>query len=184
MGILGALVGGRSLMIALCIAGVGISGAGVVGHWKGKRAGIAQDKARSDLIILNMVKNAQDDLIAANSRADGITAALRQKVSESEATIRIERAKVSSLRASAADAGRLRSELAAYAAGGVKAGDDTLAACRGRADALAVVSEAALSDGSQCASDAEDLASSLRAMQRAWPVMVPREGLEPPESGF
>lgn len=62
-------------------------------------------------------------------------------------------------------------ELAAYAAGGGGAADDSIPACRGRAAELASTVGEALSAHAECTSTAANLAADLRAVLAAWPAV-------------
>jgi hypothetical protein len=71
-----------------------------------------------------------------------------------------------------ADLDRLRDDIAHYAVG-LAAAEDSVAAARGRAEALGRLLEASLSAGAACARDAENLATDVRALRAAWPVAPP-----------
>lgn len=82
------------------------------------------------------------------------------------------------LSAAVARADRMRDQLAAAAAGGVTEAEDSVAACRGRADALGRVLEEALRAHRTCELDAEDLAGGVRALRAGWP-REPADAVEP-----
>lgn len=67
-----------------------------------------------------------------------------------------------------ADADQLRGAVAAFAAGG--GAEDSLASCRGRADALGVLVSDGLRVQDQLAAGAEACGTDLRAVLAAWPV--------------
>lgn len=81
-----------------------------------------------------------------------------------------------SSRAALADNGKLRGQLAAFAAGGGAAGQDTVAAASGRAAALGLLladalrlDDEALLAGSESAGAAESTGNAVRTLLKAWP---------------
>jgi hypothetical protein len=143
---------------------------------KAHKAGIEQDKARSDGVIAQMLLEHTQNVDKANAKVDQIEA-MMQKVkqgaqdalktaNEANAKIRAAFAAVSGER------DKLRDDLnRAIVTGGVEASADSVGACRDRADAAGRVLQEALRISAVCSSDAEDLASGVRALQRAWPVI-------------
>lgn len=72
------------------------------------------------------------------------------------------------LRAARLDADSLRGDIARFASGGGPA-DDSLAACRDRAEALGLLAGEALRSSEACAADGEAESAKLRAVLSAWP---------------
>lgn len=70
-----------------------------------------------------------------------------------------------------ADRDRLRDAIDAYAAGGGLAAQDTGPACRERAAQLGRALDEALHAHGECTAQAVDLATDVRSLLAAWPVM-------------
>lgn len=164
MGLLGAL-----------LAGLGMVGVGIERWHAGHAAGAAEEKAHADQVLATLRERQRAELEAANARADAISEQWRTARQGADREREKERAATQAARAAdAADLQRMRDQLAAAAAGGVEAADDTVAACRDRAAAFGRLLGEALRAGGDCAADAEDLGTSVRTLQRAWPV-TPQE---------
>jgi len=157
--------------------GLGMVAVGAWQHWSGHRAGVAEAteerNAHWEAQLRVLVAEHAKQLAAETAKAKSIEDAwLTQtlKVGEALAKERETNARLrGDLAAAVARTDRMRNQLAAVATGGRTEAEDTVAACRARADALGVVLETALRAHRVCELDAEDLASGLRAMQAAWP---------------
>ena len=140
-----------------------------------KKAGIAMDKARSDAVISQMVTQHSEQLGLANAKADSISATLEKVKQGAQDALKSANAATAKIRAAFAavsgERDKLRDDLTrAVVTGGVSASDDSVSACRERADAAGRVLQEALRVSAVCAGDAEDNASGVRALQGAWPV--------------
>jgi len=157
-------------LVGAIVGGLAVAGAGVAGYLKGKRVATAER---------NTHWQGQVDRLQAQHRAAVDAEAQRVRALEEQwrlarqgADHERERERASNaarVAAVAADRDRLRDELARAAAGGVAEADDSVAACRDRAAAFGRVLGEALRAGAECAAAAEDLATSVRTLQRAWP---------------
>lgn len=132
-------------------------------HWQGVVAKL-QAEATSRLAAETAKAKAQEDQWLANILTVGEALA---KERASNARLR------GDLSAAVARADRMREQLAAAATGGRPEAEDTVGACRARADALGRVLEEALRSHRTCELDAEDLAGGVRALQAAWPREQP-----------
>ena len=98
-----------------------------------------------------------------------VESALQLKIQEAQNAREVESAKSRRLAASLrAERDGLRNELAAFASG---PSDDSLAACRERTAAATRVLESALRTSEECAGNAETLATDVRSLRAAWPVI-------------
>lgn len=128
-------------------------------HWQGVVAKLHEEHAKQ-LRAETAKAKAQEDQWLANILTVGEALA-----KERAANARLR----GDLSAAVARADRMRDQLAAAAAGGVTEAEDSVAACRGRADALGRVLEEALRAHRTCELDAEDLAGGVRALRAGWP---------------
>lgn len=123
--------------------------------------------------------------VLAQERAEAATAARQQEASyrareqawsnavqETYRALETERQRAvrfaADLRAARLDADSLRGDIARFASGGGPA-DDSLAACRDRAEALGLLAGEALRSSEACAADGEAESAKLRAVLSAWP---------------
>lgn len=158
-------------LVGLLLSGVGMAATGGWAWFKSKRVTTAERNAHwqgvVDVLQRDHRKAVEDE--AAKVRA--IEEQWRIQRREADHAQERERAATrTALAAAYADAGRLRDQLAAAAAGGVTEAEDTVTACRGRAAAFGRVLDEALRAHAQCSADAEDLAAGVRALRAAWPV--------------
>lgn len=171
-----ALMGKRTLILGSLLAvvalGLGVALYGAYKHAAGKREGIGQDRARSDAVIAGMLADAQTRLIAANEEAAAREEVWRLRLKEAQRVADQDRQlNTQRLAAERAASGQLRDQLATYAAGGLKASTDTVAACRERSATLGVVvAEVLLPALADCAAAAEDHAGGVRTLLNSWPV--------------
>lgn len=106
---------------------------------------------------------------AANRALETELAAQQQKAQHDRETERAAaRRAAADLRA---DRDRLRDAIDAYAAGGGLAAQDTGPACRERAAQLGRALDEALHAHGECTAQAVDLATDVRSLLAAWPVM-------------
>lgn len=164
LALVGAIAGGLGLAVVTGLA-----------YWRGKVAGTKQATAERNAHWQALVDTLQRQARAAvDAEAQHVRALEEQwRIARQGADHEREReraANAARVAAVAADRDRLRDELAAAAAGGVTAADDSIAACRDRAAAFGRVLGEALRAAGECAADAEDLATGVRTLQRAWPA--------------
>lgn len=142
---------------------------------EGKKAGIEQDRKRSDAVINAMVAEHAGRVAEANAKVDAISTAMRLAKEGAERALKAADETNRNIRAAFAavtgERDRLRDERAraAVVTGGVQAGDDSVAACRDRAERTWLSLEAALRTSRACAGDAEDGSAGVRGLQAAWP---------------
>ena len=141
-----------------------------------KKAGVEQDKARSDGVIAQMVIEHAQNVDKANAKVDALSETLQKVKQGAQDALKSANAATAKIRAAFAavsgERDKLRDDLTrAIVTGGVQASDDSVSACRERADAAGRVLQEALRVSAVCAGDAEDNASGIRALQRAWPVI-------------
>jgi hypothetical protein len=146
-----------------------------------KKAGIAQDKARSDGVIAKMVTQHSEALGAANAKTDA-TSAMFEKVKQgAQDALRTANAANAKIRAAFAavvgERDQLRDERArsAIVTGGVQASDDTVTACRERTERTWLSLEKALRTSRECAGDASNSDEGIRSLLRAWPNPIVAE---------
>jgi hypothetical protein len=170
------LVAALSGLLALGVVGFG------AGVW-GIARGVAQDKARSDLVISEMQRKAQEKTDEFNRKErereqqwtrDSVRAAEARAASLARAaSIEAE------LRRTRTDRDGLRDRLAAYAAGPANPSDDTLTACRERSRRLGERLDAGLSVQEQLGGFVAACAATVRSLRDAWPRNKPAEEVAP-----
>lgn len=159
LALVGAIVGGLSLPVAYAL-----------GYFRGKAVTAAERNAHWQAMFDR--REAQQRAAAAARDAEVRQAhqAITKERDDAQAKLERESATVRALRGDLARAGRehdrLREQLAGAAAGGVAEADDSVAACRARADAFGQLLGEALRTSSACAVDAEDLAAGSRALRQ------------------
>lgn len=179
--------GALSLVLYVALAGGLATAVGsALAYWRGHAAGAeqAEQQAAAERADAERRHRAEQDrlradaqarfdaaLVAAAERYDRIDTARK----EAQHALAIEQSRTARLRgdlaAAVRDRDRMRDALAGAASGGVTEAEDSLGACRSRADALGRVLGEALSAHRQCSLDAEDLAAGLRAL-RGWAAVV------------
>ena len=141
-------------------------------------AGVAADKSRSDAVINKLERDALAARLVAETKVQAIedgwrTIAIGAQRDRDKALS--QNRKISAaLTAAATERDQLRNEGAARTAtvtGGVAASDDSVAACRDRAERTFVSLEAALRTSRECAGDAEDASEGERSLLGSWPVI-------------
>lgn len=141
-----------------------------------KKAGIEQDKKRSDAVINAMIVEHAIKVSEANAKVDAIETAMRLAKEGAERALRAANEANRNIRAAFAVVTGERDQLrdaaarAAIVTGGVQASDDSVAACRDRAERTWLSLEAALRTSRTCAGHAEDASAGVRGLQAAWPV--------------
>lgn len=159
-----------SVLCTALLGGVGACTAGL----KAYAAGRAKEKQVQEGIIGRMVERHRTELDEQRAKNEAQAEAWRLQRKGAERAQELERAAARDALASInADRGRLRDELAAFAAGGRQAADDTVDACRARAAALGDVLDEALQAHAECTAESESLAAGVRTMQRSWPSSQP-----------
>lgn len=138
-----------------------------------KKAGIEQDKKRSDGVIAKMVEQHSEALGAANAKADATSAMLEKVKQGAQDALKTANAQVAKFRSAfsaiAGERDRLRDDLArAIVTGGVQASDDSVSACRDRADRSAKVLQESLRVSAVCAGDATDEVARGNALYESW----------------
>lgn len=171
--------GALTLTLYLLLAsGVGMA---AVGWWRysaGFDDGHAQASAERDShwqsLVSRMQAEAGERLAAETKKATDLERHWVAEVIRVGEALETERRTTARLRGDFAGAVQrarvLDSRLAAVATGGRTEAEDTVAACRERADALGRVLGEALRASEQCSLDAEDLAAGIRALRGAWPA--------------
>lgn len=141
-----------------------------------KKAGIEQDKKRSDAVINAMIVEHAIKVSEANAKVDAIDTAMRLAKEGAERALKAANEANRNIRAAFAVVTGERDQLrdaaarAAIVTGGVQASDDSIQACRDRTERTWLSLEASLRTGRECAGDAEDASSGVRGLQAAWPV--------------
>ncbi len=175
--------GAVSLMLYTLMAGgiataVGSTASYFKGRADGTRAASAKaeaDRARADRLHNQQLDRLRADAAArfdtavreADERFERVDAARK----EAQHALATEQAKISRLRGERDDAVRDRDRVrsaavAAAASGGVTEAEDTVGACRSRADALGLVVDEALRAHRLCSLDLEEAGAGVRALRR------------------
>jgi hypothetical protein len=168
-------------LIGLIVGGLGVAAVTGLAYWRGDAAGAARTAAERNAhwqaVTDKMQAQARAEFEAARVAAERESAALTKDRDDAQANLNRERARTQALRGDldrvVRDADRMREQLAAVASGGVSEDQDSIAACRARADAIGRVLGQALRTSEQCALDAEDLAAGDRALRNGWPEVTP-----------
>ena len=156
-------------------AGVVVAAMTVGAYLKGKSGGVADDKARSDLVIAGMVNRAATDLAAANTANAATTTRLQSTKEKAEHELQAERSRAARRAAAAVATDRLVRDAIADFARGAGADPLSIAACRSDASALGDVLGDALRAHGVCVEAAEQEAGNARVLLNAWPT-INREG--------
>lgn len=162
-------------LVSVIVGALGFAAVTGLAYWRGKGAGRAQATAERNAHWQSVVDKLQNAHRAAVDEENASTRSVEEqwRLARQGADHEREReraANAARVAAVAADRDRLRDELAGGASGGVSAADDSVAACRERADAFGRVLGEVLRASAACAADAEDLATGVRTLQRAWPT--------------
>ena len=167
----------RGLGVGLMIGGASTIAASLYAYGKGNET----DKARSDAVIARMVREADAATIKAERayrelEQSNNSRLLRAAEQGAQAKAHLDRqvALLSSVRADrdavATDRDGLRARLSDVARGPTDPANDSLAACRDRAEGYGEVLGRALRADQECRIEAENLAIGIRTLQTAWPV--------------
>lgn len=140
--------------------------------WHGYSKGKAHDKARSDLVIANMVAEAKDRLDKANALIRQQSDAMQANKERAERDLQAERSRADRRIADQRATDALVREQLAGLAGGPGADQDSVSACVSRSKALGLVLADVLSDLGTCAENAEHEAANARALLDAWPKVT------------
>ena len=143
---------------------------------KAHKAGIEQDKARSDGVIAQMLIEHTQNVDKANAKVDQIEAMMQKVKQGAQDAIKTANAATANIRAAFAavrdERDGLRNALVnSIATGNVEASADSVQACRDRAESAGGLLVKALRVSQECAGDAEDLATGVRGLSAAWPVV-------------
>lgn len=158
-------------LVGAIVSGLGMAGAGVAGYFKGKRVAAAERNTHWQAQIDRMQAQHRAAVEAETARTRAVEEQWRIARQGADHERERERAaNAARVAAVAADRDRLRDELARAAAGGVAAADDSIGACRDRAEAFGRVLGDVLRGFGRCAAEAEDLAAELRRVRSAWPT--------------
>lgn len=159
------------VLIAMLIGGLGMAAIGSWSYFKGKRVAEAERNAHwlAQIDSLQAQHRAAVEAETARTRAVEEQWRIARQGADHERE-RERAANAARVAAVAADRDRLRDELASAAAGGVAAADDSIGACRDRAEAFGRVLGDVLRGFGRCAAEAEDLAAELRRVRAAWPT--------------
>lgn len=136
----------------------------------GAKAGAARVQALRDADTIK----AQQAALQAQDAARKQEQLLTQQLQEAQRALEIEREQSARMAIAArryrTELGGLRDQLAVYAAGGVGgASQDTITACRDRAQTIAALLDEALRVSEESAADGERCEAGLRAVLMAWP---------------
>jgi hypothetical protein len=151
--------------------------------WWGYHEGVSIDKARSDLVISNLQRDAakaagqlRDKALAAQAEYAADKQQLLDKLTEAYRAQSVEQAKNRrielELSRAHADVGGLRDAIAAFARAG-SSGDeirDNIAACRKRAEALGNLLDDSVRVQEEIAGGAESTLAEYRLLFDGWPV--------------
>lgn len=158
----------RVILIAIMLGGLTIAGVGLKSYSHGRHT----MQLEKDAEISKLRDDHQRAKDAQDARIEALNESFRLARQGADHDREKERAaNAAALARVAADRNRLRDELAAAAAGGVEAADDSVAACRDRAATLGRVLGEALQAHAVCTGAAEENATGVRTLQRAWPVV-------------
>ena len=144
---------------------------------KAHKAGIEQDKARSDGVIAQMLIEHTQNVDKANAKVDQIEAMMQKVKQGAQDAIKTANAATANIRAAFAavrdERDGLRNALVnSIATGNVEASADSVQACRDRAETAGGLLVKALRTSQECAGDAEDLATGVRGLSDAWDAIV------------
>lgn len=157
-------------LVAAIVGGLSLPAVYLVGYFKGKAAAMKERDAHYKVVIDKLLADARAAVQARDADVKRVHDTITKERDDAQERLARESATVRALRGDLARAGRehdrLRDQLAAAAAGGVAEADDSVAACRARADAFGQLLGEALRTSSACAVDAEDLAAGTRALQQ------------------
>jgi hypothetical protein len=142
-----------------------------------KKAGIEQDKARSDGVIAQMILEHSQNVAKENAKVEAIEAMMRKVKEGAENAIKTANQATANIRAAFAavrdERDGLRNALVnSIATGGVEASADSVQACRDRAETAGGLLVKALRVSQDCAGDAEDLATGVRGLSAAWDAVA------------
>jgi len=142
---------------------------------KAHKAGVEQDRARSDGVIAQMILEHAQNVAKENAKVDAIEAMMRKVKEGAENAIKTANQAAANVRAAFVavrdERDGLRNALVnSISTGGVEASADSVQACRDRAESAGGLLVKALRVSQECAGDAEDLATGVRGLSAAWPV--------------
>ena len=142
---------------------------------KAHKAGVEQDRARSDGVIAQMILEHAQNVAKENAKVDAIEAMMRKVKEGAENAIKTANQAAANVRAAFVavrdERDGLRNALVnRIATGGIEASADSVQACRDRAESAGGLLVKALRVSQECAGDAEDLATGVRGLSAAWPV--------------
>lgn len=172
------LRGAISLLLWVAMAGGLATVLGsALSYWRGHSAGSESATAERNAHWRGVLDTLQDEhakqLRAETAKSAEDTNRMARSVHQAQEHLEHERQATARLRGDLAAAvqrhDRMRDALAAAATGGRTEADDSLPACRARADAIGRVLGEALQAHERCSLDAEDLASGVRTLRDGWP---------------
>lgn len=154
------------------IVGAGIVVAAMTGgaYFKGHSSGVAEDKARSDLVITGMVNRALEDLAAANAANAATTTKLQATKEKAEHELQTERSRAATRAAAAVATDRLVRDTVTAFASGAGADQTSVLACIDRSKALGDLLAESVRVQSALAEDGESCEANIRALRLAWPA--------------
>jgi len=143
---------------------------------KAHKAGVEQDRARSEGVIAQMILEHAQNVAKENAKVDAIEAMMRKVKEGAENAIKTANQAAANVRAAFVavrdERDGLRNALVnRIATGGIEASADSVQACRDRAESAGSLLVKALRVSQECAGDAEDLATGVRGLSAAWPVV-------------
>jgi hypothetical protein len=164
--------GGPQLaMSGLLILGLGIAGTGI--WFKARSVYLKQGRAEVQVVLDRAISEHNAAAMAASDAYRRLEQALNTRIQEAQDALLKERAAstqvVAALNRARTERNGLRDQINAYAAGSGRAGEDSVAACRDRAQALGSLLDEALRVGEESAGDGEQCEAGVRALLKAWP---------------
>jgi len=144
---------------------------------KAHKAGVEQDRARSEGVIAQMILEHAQNVAKENAKVDAIEAMMRKVKEGAENAIKTANQAAANVRAAFVavrdERDGLRNALVnSISTGGVEASADSVQACRDRAESAGGLLVKALRVSQECAGDAEDLATGVRGLSAAWDAIV------------
>ena len=164
--------GGPQLaMGVVLVAGLGIAGTGL--WFKARSVYLKQGRAEVQVVLDRAIAEHNAAATAASDAYRRLEQALNARIQEAQDALFKERAAsakvVVALNRARTERNGLRDQINSYAAGGGSAANDSVTACRDRAQALGTLLDEALRVSEESAGDGEQCEAGVRALLKAWP---------------
>lgn len=164
--------GGPQLaMGVVLVAGLGIAGTGL--WFKARSVYLKQGRAEVQVVLDRAIAEHNAAFAAASDAYRRLEQTLNARIQEAQNALLKERAAstqvVAALNRARTERNGLRDQISAYAAGSGRPGEDSVTACRDRAQALGSLLDEALRVGEESAGDGEQCEAGVRALLKAWP---------------